>query len=130
MNEPQHSRSSQRLLLPLEPDFSAMSDPSVISGPPTNTWQSPIRQTFQTRQSRRDQSSQNISLRSGEDIDLLHLLPLLPLCLFIREVRNQRGPDTHIRRGEDFLYCHFLPFHYNPGMIMADTKDKDSLLRL
>ena len=55
MNEPQNSRSSQRILLPLEPDFSAMSDPSVIINQPTNTWQSPNRQTAQTRLSRRDQ---------------------------------------------------------------------------
>ena len=59
--------------------------------------------------------SQNISLRRGEDIDLLHLLPLLnlPLCLLIGEVRNQRGPDIHIRRGKDVLRRHLLHLHYN-----------------
>ena len=53
--------------------------------------------------------SQNISLRRGDDTDLLQFLPLLnlPLCLLIREVGNQRGPDTHIRRGEGGL-CHHL----------------------
>ena len=55
VNEPQNLGSSQRLLLPLEPDFNAMLDPSVIIDPPANTWQSPIKQTSQARQSRRDQ---------------------------------------------------------------------------
>ena len=105
-NEPQNSRSSQRTLLPLEPDFSAMSDPIVVINPPSNTWESPNRQTSLNRQSRRDQPKPKLSLRRGEDIDLLHLLPLLvPLCLLTREVRNQRGPDTLKRREEDAKTC-------------------------
>ena len=54
-NEPQNSITLKRILLPLEPDFSAMSAASVIISPPSNTWQSTDRHTSQTRLSRRDQ---------------------------------------------------------------------------
>ena len=54
-NEPQNSTTSKRILLPLEPDFSQMLDPSIIIDQPSNTWQSTDRHTSQTRQSRRDQ---------------------------------------------------------------------------
>ena len=53
-NEPQNSRKRQRILLPLEPDFSAMSDHSIILNLPTNTWES-NRQISLNRQ-RRDHS--------------------------------------------------------------------------
>ena len=97
MNEPQNSRSSQRLLLPLEPDFSAMSDPSVIIDLPATF---PLLGKYLNLDRVEEISlSQNISLRREEDLDH-HLLPFLdlPLCLLIREAGNQRGPDTHIRR--------------------------------
>ena len=57
--------STSRILLPLEPDFSNMSDPSVVIEPPGNNWRSDnnnenYRQIHQTslsgRRSRRDQS--------------------------------------------------------------------------
>ena len=56
-NEPQNPTASKRVLLPLEPDFSQMSDPSVIIGPPSNTksWQSADRHTSLSRHNRRDQ---------------------------------------------------------------------------
>ena len=53
-NEPQNPTASKRVLLPLEPDFSQISDPSVIIGPPSNTWQSADRHTSLSRRSRRD----------------------------------------------------------------------------
>ena len=37
-NEPQNSTTSKRILLPLESDFSQMSDPSIIIDLPSNTW--------------------------------------------------------------------------------------------
>ena len=37
----------KRVLLPLEPDFSNMSDPSVVIEPPDNNWRSDNRQTSQ-----------------------------------------------------------------------------------
>ena len=39
-NEPPNSGNKQRILLPLEPDFSTMSDPNIVINPPTNTWES------------------------------------------------------------------------------------------
>ena len=53
-NEPLNSRNKQRLLQPLEPDFSTMSDPSIVINLPTNTWES-YRNTSLNRLSRRDQ---------------------------------------------------------------------------
>ena len=54
------TNNSRRVLLPLEPDFSNMSDPSVVIEPPDNNWRSDNRQTSQTSHSghvsRRDQS--------------------------------------------------------------------------
>ena len=48
-NEHQNPTASKRVLLPLEPDFSQMSDPSVIIGPSSNTWQSADRHSFVSR---------------------------------------------------------------------------------
>ena len=51
--------SSKRVLLPLEPDFSNMSNPSVIVEPPDNNWRSDNRQARTSLSgciSRRDQS--------------------------------------------------------------------------
>ena len=52
--------SSNRVLLLLEPDFSNMSDPSVVMEPPNNNWRSDNRQASHTslsgHNSRRDQS--------------------------------------------------------------------------
>ena len=51
--DPQNSSASKRVLLPLEPDFSQMSDPSIIIAPPSNTWVSEDKHTS-SRHSRRD----------------------------------------------------------------------------
>ena len=53
-NEPQNPATSNRVLLPIEPEFSQMSDPSIIIDQPSNTWRSNDRRTSQ-RRSRRDQ---------------------------------------------------------------------------
>ena len=54
------TNSSNRVLLPLEPDFSNMSDSSVVIEPPDNNWKSDNRQTSQASLSghisRRNQS--------------------------------------------------------------------------
>ena len=42
------TNNSKRVLLPLEPDFSNMSDPSVVIEPPGNNWRSDNKQTSQT----------------------------------------------------------------------------------
>ena len=52
-SDPQNCSASKRVLLPLEPDFSHMSDPSIIIAPPSNTWVSDNRHTS-SRHSRRD----------------------------------------------------------------------------
>ena len=44
-NEPQNSSTSKRVLLPLEPEFSQISDPSIVIAPPSNTWVSDNRHT-------------------------------------------------------------------------------------
>ena len=41
------NNNSKRVLLPLELDFSDMSDPSVVIEPPDNNWRSDNRQTLQ-----------------------------------------------------------------------------------
>ena len=54
INEPQNPAASSRILLPLEPDFSQMSDPSVVIDSP-NTWRSNERHSSQVSLSQRDQ---------------------------------------------------------------------------
>ena len=99
-NEPQNSTTSKRILLPLEPDFSQMSDPSIVIDPPSNTWQSTDRHTSQTRLSRRDQpktkykskkrrhrlSSSSSSSRSSS------------LTSHRRSKRSERSKHSHKRR--------------------------------
>ena len=53
--EPQNPATSSRMILPLEPDFLQMLDPSVVIEPP-NTWRSNEKHSLQTRQSSKDQS--------------------------------------------------------------------------
>ena len=91
-NESQNTRNTQRILLPLEPDFSAISDRSIVIDPPTYTLES-NRQTSLNRQSRRDSLSQDVRVKREEDTAHLQLLPL---CHLSRKVKSQRGPDTHI----------------------------------
>ena len=74
LNEPQNSATSNSILLPLEPDFSQMSDPSIIIDPPRNTWKSTDRHTSQTRC--------RISL----------IAPLWPQCLWFSEVLQLSAP--------------------------------------
>ena len=47
--------TSSRMILPLEPDFSQMSDPSIITEP-SNTWRPNDKHSSQTRQSCKEQS--------------------------------------------------------------------------
>ena len=54
INEPPDSMNKQRVLLPLEPDFSTMPDPSIVNELPTNTLES-NRSASLKRPSRRDQ---------------------------------------------------------------------------
>ena len=77
-----------RVLLPLELDFSNMSDPSVILEPPNNDWRSDNRQaktSLSGHMSRRDQSKTKIEVRRGRDVDRLLHPPLLDLYLLTRK---------------------------------------------
>ena len=58
VNEHQNSTpTTKRVLLPLEPDFSNMSNPSIVIEPPNINWRSDNRQVSQSRRiSRRDQT--------------------------------------------------------------------------
>ena len=68
-NERQSSANRQRLLLPLEPFFKALSDPSVVIKALRYTWDSD-RSVSKKRSSRKDLSSSKT--RTGEDADPHH----------------------------------------------------------
>ena len=125
--------SSKRVLLPLEPDFSDMSDPSVIVEPPDNNWRSHNRQA---------QTSLcgifpggislkvNINLRRGGDVDRLLHPPLQDLTL-TREAEDQKDPKILTRREEDIhLLLPLLLYLIINHMIMANTKGVDIVRRL
>ena len=69
MSEFPNPATSSRQIIPFEPDFSQMSDPSVMIDPPNST------DVSQTRPSRKEQSRREIQKRE-EDSD--RLFPLLP----------------------------------------------------
>ena len=64
--------SSSRQIIPLEPDFSQVSDPSVMIEPPNSN------DLSISRPSRKDQSKRELNLKREEDIDRPLLLSLLP----------------------------------------------------
>ena len=107
-NEPLNSRNIQRVLLPLEPDFSTMSDPSIVNDPQTNTWES-NRLHLLTERAEEINLNQDIRIRREEDTVHLHHLLLHHhlLCLFIEEVRSQRSLDIHMRK-EDVVFLLLL----------------------
>ena len=128
------ANNSKRVLLPLERDFSNMSDPSIIIEPPDNNWRSdldfhrlPSLDVFPGGIS----LEVNISPRRGGDVDRLLRPPLLGLHLqtLAKEAESKKDPNILIRREEDI---HLLLSHYliiSP-MIMADTKEIDIVRRL
>ena len=130
------NNNSKRVLLPLEPDFSNMSDPRVVIEPPDNNWRSDNRQTLQTslsgRISRRDQSrSKHKSKKRRRCRYPLHPLLGLHLQTLPKEVASQKDPNIFTRKGEEDKHL-LLLLHYliiSP-MIMADTKEVDIVQRL
>ena len=81
-NEPQNSSTSKRVLLPLEPDFSQISDPSIDIALPSNTWVSDNRHTS-PRCSRRDLPKDK-QVKEEEKTQII-LFFLLDLQLLTRE---------------------------------------------
>ena len=90
----------QRVLLPLEPDFHQMSDPSIIIAPPSNTWVSDDRHTS-PRHNRRDLPKTKHKTKKRRNTDCFFLPPLLdPLELLTREANDPRGQNIHTREEE------------------------------
>ena len=95
-NEPQNPTASKRVLLPLEPDFSQISDPSIIIDPPSNTWQSTDRHTSQTRRSRRDQPK--TKQRTKKRRRHRSSSSSSSLASHRRSKRSKRSKHSHMRR--------------------------------
>ena len=126
--------NAKRVLLPLEPDFSNMSNPSVILEPPNNDWRSDNRQAqtpLSGHMSRRDQLKLNIEVRRGGDVDrLLHpLLDLYPLTL-AKTAEDRKDQNILIRREKEDIHLLLLPHLTVNYMTMADTKGLDIVHRL
>ena len=90
--------TSSKQLIPLEPDFSQMSDPSVMIDPPISTDVSQTRPS-QKEQSRRDYKSKkrrrhrlSSSSSSTSRSDSLNSS---------RQKKNSKRSNTHIKREED-----------------------------
>ena len=92
--------TQKRVLLPLEPDFSNMSDPSVVIEPPVNNWRSDNDKLH--RLLSLDVFLGGISLevnifpRRGGDVNCPLHPPLLGLHLqtLAKEAENQKDPNT------------------------------------
>ena len=93
MNESLSSMNNQRVLLPLEPDFNTMSDPSIVIKLTTNTWKS-NRSASLKRPSRRDQTKSKHRKRRRYRLPHLPLLHLL--CLLPEEAESQRSQNILI----------------------------------
>ena len=130
--------SSSRVLLPLEPDFSNMSDPSVAIELPSNNWRSDnynnnenYRQnqtSLSGRRSKRDQSREK--QRGGDRDRPLHPpLQLIHLQTLARETLEDL--NIPVRREEGDI--HLLPlFQYVivRYVTMADSREIDTVHRL
>ena len=124
------NNNSKGVLLPLELNFSNLSDPNVVIEPPDNNWRSDNRQIY--RLPSLDVFPGGISLeininpRRGGDVDCPLYLPLLGLLLQAKEAESQNDPNILTRKGEEDMHLLVL-LHYlliSP-MIMADTKEVD-----
>ena len=106
------NNNSKRVLLPLEPDFSNTSDPSVVIEPPDNSWTTdklyrlPSLDVFPGGIS----LEVNINPRRGGDVDRPLHPPLLGLHLqtLAKEAESQKDPNILTRKGEDI---HLLLLH-------------------
>ena len=120
--------TSSKQLIPLEPDFSQMSDPNVMIDPLNST------DVSQTRPSRKEQSRRDHKSKREEDISrLLPLLPLLDQTLWILldGRRNQRDLNIHTKREkDDLLRLLLLSILLNLKLTSVDIKGLKNLRRL
>ena len=118
MNEPRSSMNKQRVLLPLEPDFSTMSDPSIIIQSPTNTLKS-NRSASLKRPSRGDQPKSKHKKRRR----YISSSSSSSSCLLPEEVESQRSLNILIRKEDaDILLL------LNLLKTMVGNKDGDNPL--
>ena len=96
-NEPPNSRNKQRVLLPLEPDFSTMSDPSIVINPPSNTWES-NRHTSLNRQSRRDQPKHKSKKRRRYSSSSSSSSTSSSLSSHRKSMKSKRSRHSHKKR--------------------------------
>ena len=121
----------KRVLLPLEPDFSNMSDPSVILEQPNNGWRSDNRQA-QTPLSghiRRDQSKSKYTSKKRRRRLYPPLLDLYLLTL-AKRAEDRKDQNILIKREEENIHLLLLPHLTVSHMTMADTKGLDIVHRL
>ena len=119
-------RTTKRVLLPLEPDFSNMSDPSIVIELPSISWRLDNRMTSQTRcSSRRDQTKRKHKSRKRRRHRLSSSSSSRSFSSDSHKCcRRSKGLNSLIR-GEDDQHL-LLPLI----MITADIKEVDKLCRL
>ena len=132
--------SSKGVLLPLEPGFNSMSDPSFVVEPPDNNWRSVDRQVSQTflsrRISRKDQS-RNIhkskKRRRRRSSSTSSSLRSVSSDSRKRSRKSKRSKHSHKKRRKRYVHLllHLLLYYLiiSP-MIMADKKEVDKVRRL
>ena len=96
-NEPQNSSTSKRVLLPLEPDFSQMSEPSINIARPSNTC---VRVTGTHLLGVVEEICLKLNARQrrGEDTDLLLPSLLEPPLPHKRSKRSKKSKQKRRRR--------------------------------
>ena len=112
INEPQNPATSSRILLPLEPDFSQMSDPSVVIEPP-NTWRSNERHSSKIRLSQRDQPKRKNKSKKKR----------IHRSSSSSSSSRSASSDTHKKSRRLKRSKHSHKILLNQVMIMVDTKD-------
>ena len=114
--------TSSRRIIPRVPDFSQMSDPSVIIQPP-NAYDQGTNNTSQTRLSRKEESKTSLSSKKQRRHRASSSSSRSLLQVPIDAIRNPRGRDIHTKREEDVRrrLLH-LPALRNQNMNLVDIK--------
>ena len=127
------NNNSKRVLLPLEPDLSKMSDPNVVIESLTTNGDRTTDKLYRLPSldvfPRGISLEVNINPRRGGDVERPLHPPLLGLHLqtLAKEAESQKDPNFLTRKGEEDIH---LLLHYliKSPMIMADTKEVDTRL--
>ena len=127
--------NAKRVLVPLEPDFSNMSNPSVILEPPNNNWRSNNRQAqtpVSRHMSRRDQSkTKHRSKKRRRRRSSSTSSSSRSILTLAKRAEDQKDQNILIRREkEDIHLLLLLPRLTVTYMTMADTKGLDIVHRL